>query len=224
MMNCDAPPPKVRAIEQRPHGVRGFTLIEVLVAIAVFSVISMMAFQGLSTTLRVQDRVERGAERLRQEQLIWTLLMRDFINMSRREVRAEDKIEPAFQVSSEDCSLEIRFTRAGLPINDINRSGLQRIAYCWHNDLLLRRVWPALDRSIDSEPVESVLLQDVSNFYAYTCYAKDCTEGEIDSQAHGGDLPIFIEVFIEFSREDEEIVDDEIKQRFWIAGGVRQAS
>lgn len=191
---------------------------------AVFAVVSLLAFQGLNTSIRVQDRVERSADRLRQQQLIWTLLMRDFINMTRREVRAGDTVEPAYQVHSEECSLEIRFTRAGLPISHANRAGLQRIAYCWHNDLLLRRVWPVLDRPREIEPVESVLLQNVSNFYVYTCYDKDCTEGEIDSRSQNGNLPIFVEVFIEFSYEDESVIDEEIKQRFWIAGGAHRLS
>ena len=215
---------KISASPDQSKPKHGFTLIEVLVAVAVFSVVSLVAFQGLSAALRVQDRVEQSADRLREKQLIWTLLMRDFVNMARRDVRAEDTVEPAYQVSSEECDMEIRFTRAGLPINASNRSGMQRIAYCWYNDLLLRRVWPVLDRTSDIEPVESVLLQNVANFYVYTCYAQDCTENEIDSLSQNGDLPIFVEVFIEFSYDDGSVTDEQIQQRFWIAGGSRSPS
>lgn len=197
-------------------------MIEILVAVAVFSVVSMLAFQSLSTSIRIQDRVEQGADRLRQQQLMWTLLMRDFINMTRRPVRVEDSVEPAYLVGSEECSLEIRFTRSGLPVDHVNHAGMQRIAYCWHGDLLLRRVWPVLDRSANTDPVESVLLQNVSNFYAYTCYDQLCTEGDVDSASNGGNLPIFVEVFIEFSYDDEQISDEQIKQRFWIAGGAHR--
>ena len=154
----------------------GFTLIEIMVAMVIFSIISVMTFQGLQTSIQVQQRVENRATTFKEVQLLMNLLHQDFSNLVRRPVRAAfgKAKKPAFDINPpeqeltdkvySDCRVE--FTRIGSS-NGIKelRAGLSRVAYCLNDDNDLYRLsWPILDRDQSSLPVESFLLSSVKEF------------------------------------------------------------
>ena len=150
----------------------GFTLIEVLIAMAIFAVISAMTFQGLQTSMMVQQNAEERSAELNDIQLVMTLLLDDFLNITRRPILpalGEDRL-PAFQEESNEYTsdnsylCEVSFSRAGLDPGGLIRSGLHRVAYCQQQDKLYRLSWPVLDRAQDSQPVVSVLLENVVSF------------------------------------------------------------
>ena len=149
----------------------GFTLIEVLIATAIFAVISAITFQGLQTSMTVQERVEGRAQDLVEMQLVWTVLFQDFMNMTRRPIREEGRVKryPAFDLEPEDDGdCIVSFTRAGLPESASLPAGMQRLAYCIREGDLYRVVWPVLDRPSDVEPQESLLMEDVEDFIVDT--------------------------------------------------------
>ena len=55
------PAPRIAAARQ----VAGFTLLEVLVAVAIFAIVGMLAMAGYNELLTQSDRVEVGAKRTR---------------------------------------------------------------------------------------------------------------------------------------------------------------
>ncbi len=141
---------------------RGFTLLELLVALAVFAILSVMAYQGLRTVGEVRQRVEGQAERLASLQLALGLLERDLEQAASRPVRdGYGDLRPAFEGSALGPEI-MAFTRsgwrnpAGLP-----RSNLQRVAYRYRDGVLYRRHWRVLDQAQDSAPVERPLLEGV---------------------------------------------------------------
>ncbi len=149
----------------------GFTLIEVLIATAIFAVISAITFQGIQSSMTVQQRVEGRAQDLAEMQLVWTVLFQDFVNMARRPVREEGRAQPypAFDLEPEDDGdCVVSFTRAGLPSSAALPAGMQRVAYCVREDSLYRMVWPVLDRPFDAESQESLLMEDVEDFIVET--------------------------------------------------------
>ena len=160
---------------------KGFTLIEVLIAMAIFALVSAMTFQGLQTSLAVQQKVIGRSDELNDIQLLMTLLFDDFFNMARRPIREalgnktrsffERDIEEYSATNSYDCP--VAFTRSAIEPGGLARAGLYRVAYCQQADKLYRLSWPVLDRAQDSEPAESLLLQRVEQFEVETGSAID---------------------------------------------------
>ncbi len=147
---------------------RAFTLLEVLIAMVIFALVSAMTFRGLQDTTRIQAKLEKKTAELSTEQVVWTVLFQDLINMARRPVQVgsdEKKVERAFEPKLEGFDCQFSFTRSGITPGISSFSGMQRIIYCTKDDRLYRLVWPMLDRPDDTvEPHEALLLSNVSNF------------------------------------------------------------
>ena len=72
-----------------PSRHRGFTLLEMLVAIAIFASLSMGAYQVLQGVLTSDEVAKRKEARLNELQLAFTLLERDITQMVPRSGRIE---------------------------------------------------------------------------------------------------------------------------------------
>jgi general secretion pathway protein J len=150
---------------------RGFTLLELLVAIGIFAVISGIAYGSL--TRLMDDRA-----RLQAEQAFWSRLSLTFARMEEdfsqaRERSVRDVIgftQPAFRGQPTDTRAlappSVEFTRGGvLTFSDGARSDLQRVAYRLVDSTLQRLTWPVLDLGPQTTPAESPLLNDVEEFH-----------------------------------------------------------
>lgn len=144
--------------------IRGFTLVEVLIAMLIFAVLSTMTFRALEGSLRVQERVEQRAGSLNAFQVAWTVMLHDFVNLARRPVRGVfGDLQRAFVQQDGDCV--ISFTRtSGEGSIAFARAGLQRISYCLQDGNLYRLVWPVLDRVQGTEAQRGLLMENVDTF------------------------------------------------------------
>ncbi len=143
----------------------GFTLIEVLVALAVFGVLSVVAYMALGQTLANADMLGERMERLEAIQRTVRYLDSDLMQAAPRPVRGllGDGYEPALRSSfGSEYALEVTHggwtNPAGLP-----RGTLQRSAYRLEDGELLRLHWRVLDRTINNQPIETVLLDGVES-------------------------------------------------------------
>ena len=75
---------------------RGFTLVEILIAIAIFAVISVITYGTLSSALNVSNRTSVVSERLGNIQRILMLMERDLIQMVRRPIIDEFDLHRRF--------------------------------------------------------------------------------------------------------------------------------
>ncbi len=140
---------------------RGFTLLELLVALSIFAILSTITYTGLSRILTLRADVEQRTERLHQLQLCYRLMGRDLAQYIERDIRNEyGDLEEALLQGGEEEGL--MFTRSGW-LNPASqaRSNLQRTAYRLEEDKLVRLTWAVLDRAQDSEAYEHVLLEKV---------------------------------------------------------------
>lgn len=145
------------------HRCRGFTLLELLVSLAIFSLIAAMAYGGLHTVLQNRNNTERHAQAMQQMQLLYRVLQRDLEQIIGRPVRNEfgDSIQ-AILVNDNGY---IELTRSGWS-NPLGRprSNLQRVAWFVRDEKLIRRYWLVLDRAQDSPPLDLEIIDEVEEF------------------------------------------------------------
>jgi general secretion pathway protein J len=140
--------------------VRGFTLIEMLVALAVFAVLGVMASQLLARLVDVHDVASSRGQRLSDVQRAMQIMQRDIMQMSQRGVR--DELGDPLVHLRLGGDVAVEFTRRGWrnPLGQ-RRSELQRVAYLVTDGVLYRYYWNVLDRAQDSQPIVQELLSDV---------------------------------------------------------------
>lgn len=140
---------------------KGFTLLELLVALAIFAIIAVMAYSGLNTILTAHLQTDQHAAQLARLQMAFTWLGRDIEQYVGRTIRDQygDR-QPALQGNL----FQIEFTRAGWrnPAQQ-QRSSLQRVAYFVENKILWRSYWRMLDRAQDARPLKIDLLDSVDD-------------------------------------------------------------
>jgi len=139
----------------------GFTLLELMVAITIFAILGLMSSQMLNNMIRQNDIIDQRGERLIGLQRAMTIMQRDLTQIWSRSVREEYGDDWLASVDSSQTR-PLEFTRTGWrnPLGH-RRSELQRVAYEHRETTLYRYYWNVLDRAIDSEPLEQVMLEDV---------------------------------------------------------------
>ena len=146
-----------------PRRQRGFTLLELLVAVTVFVTMSVMAYGGLRN---VRDNSQVSAQalaRLKQLQTAVSVLSRDLSQITQRDIRDEYGNVQAYLLTPQNPDWILAFTRGGLrnPAG-LPRSNLQRIAYRLGDNTLHRLHWTHLDRAPGAKPYETPLLTGVN--------------------------------------------------------------
>lgn len=153
----------VDAVSWSPR--RGFTLIEVLVALAVFGILAAVSYMTLGQTLSNADLLTVRMDRLQSIQRAVRFLDNDLMQATPRPVRdvLGESFGPALITDlGGEYALEVTHggwnNPAGLP-----RSTLQRSAYRIEDGDLIRHHWTVLDRTLNNEPVAVLLLEDVDS-------------------------------------------------------------
>lgn len=145
---------------------RGFTLLEILVAMMIFAVIGMLAMGGYNQLLKQSTRIESNAARVRAVQSAMTRMSRDFGSIEPRPVREPlgDGTDAALRADNRSPDELVEFTHSGWtnPAG-VARPTLQRVAYRLQDNKLRRDYWVVLDRTQNEEPVSVVLLDQVKS-------------------------------------------------------------
>src|ERR1043166_8093444 len=125
---------------------QGFTLVEILIALSIFAVMSVIISSVLFTVFKTRSRVNEHADRLSELQFAVILMQRDFEQAILRSITDENGTPLPGLMGD---STHIEFTRTGYtnPLYQEQRSSLQRVAYYINMDKLMRKNWPSLDRT-----------------------------------------------------------------------------
>ena len=145
---------------------RGFTLLEILIAVAIFSLVSTATFSMLQQTIKASDVFDDKASYLVELQRAQRLLQQDFSQVVARTVRDQyGDVLPA--VMSENMSwgtaIEVSRTGRANPLEK-PRSNLLRLRYFFDGEKVIRRTWKQLDRAPEAEYLDQVVLNDVKTW------------------------------------------------------------
>ena len=139
---------------------KGFTLLEVLVAISITALIGAASFWVLVEVIRSQEALEEHQSRLAKLQKAFYIMQQDIVQTAKRPIRDEYGDRQAAFVAS--LNNQIEFTRYGwLNPLEQTRSQLMRVQYLYEENQLVRKYWFELDRAQDSEPRKQVLLENI---------------------------------------------------------------
>jgi general secretion pathway protein J len=144
---------------------RGFTLVELLVALAIFAILSVLAYGGYNEAVRSRERARTSMERIEALQTTVRLLTQDFEQLAPRPVRdvLGDSRLPALVADQREQSL-MALTRSGWtnPAG-LQRATLQRVTYVLEDGKLHREHFPVLDATLANKPIRRELIDRVKS-------------------------------------------------------------
>ncbi len=158
-------------IRRQRNAQRGFTLIEVLVSIAIFAAMSVAAYQVLNQVqLSNQISAQRSA-RMNELQRAMVIMDNDFRQMALRQVRTAGG-DPAAQLVFfgdnliDSDSKGIVFSRMGWlnPQQQFPRGEVTKVGYRIQDDVLQRVWWRYPDTVAGDQMIVSPLLSRVTDF------------------------------------------------------------
>jgi general secretion pathway protein J len=143
---------------------QGFTLLEILIAVAILSIIAIMMVRGLQIVMVSKNRIDAANSTIEEMQLALTMISQDLDQFVNRPVLDNaGNIESALLINTNPATLS--FTRGGYvnPEGAAKRSTLQRVRYQLSGLGLERVTWPVLDRLESTPSCSRVLLKNVSS-------------------------------------------------------------
>ena len=141
----------------------GFTLLELLVAVAILAIISLAAYRGIRETREFGEQVTGHMSRLHEVQRAMQMLAADFRTLAPRPVRETigDGYRAALLRDPNSVSL-VELTHGGWPNGaGTPRGTVQRAVYRLEDRTLVREYWNVADPLLSNPPVKRELLKDV---------------------------------------------------------------
>jgi general secretion pathway protein J len=157
----------------------GFTLIEVLIALAITAFVSVIAYTSLSAVMSGVESLRVNTDRIYEVNRALMIISRDLRQFANRPVRDEfGELEPAL-TGGELARFTLSFTRTGWHNpNGHPRSNLQRVNYRLEDGALWRDSYTVLDRAADTEPQTVLLLDEVDELRLTFLQALDALQIE----------------------------------------------
>lgn len=144
----------------------GFTLLEVLVAVAIFALIGIAAISALVSAQSTQAHLKSRGERFHELTRAINDISRDYRQLATRRVRDQNgELLPVVRGHDDGHEVFFEFTRSGWrnPAQ-LPRSTLEHVIYRLEDDKLLRYSYPFLDQAPQNLAEKQVLLDGVKHF------------------------------------------------------------
>jgi general secretion pathway protein J len=142
----------------------GFTLVEILVALTIFAVLSLLSYRALSSLLDTRAQLDATTALLRDQSLFFARLENDLASiMARPAINADNQAEPALLVTAVRNSDEvpIRFTRAGFASAMGEAAAPQRVGYRLREGKIELMLWDGIDMAPRANPRAYTALRGV---------------------------------------------------------------
>jgi general secretion pathway protein J len=200
----------------RNHCDQGFTLLEVLIAIAIFSVVSLASFTIFDTVLRGDENSTLRSDRQNELQRAFLLIERDVTQIAKRTMRINGEAPSnVFMQTASDSFLAdnqaMAFVRNGWtnPGLLLPRSDMQSVAYRLEDNTLERLHYNFVDAVVGQEPKIRPLISNVLDlsfeFYDGQKWQKEWS---------GNTLPLALAIELETSDFGD------LRRQFLVAGDI----
>ncbi|MFT6193289.1 MAG: general secretion pathway protein J [Cognaticolwellia sp.] len=165
-----------KPVSVMPKHSQGFTLLEVLIAIAIFSVISMASFSIFETVINSDTATKARTDRINELQRGFLIIERDMLQIARRSVRLNGEAPLSDFLHTDNDSFTnseqaIAFVRHGWtnPGLLLPRSDMQSVAYQLNENTVERVHFNFVDAVLGEEPKVRPLISQVEklNFEFY---------------------------------------------------------
>ena len=174
---------------------RGFTLVELMVSVALLAIISLITFSAIQSAFNTYEKL---AVRTRSQSLFVTslnIISDDMVNLVSRPVRITGRTRvDAFHLTGIEGEYMVEFTRRGIFIYQLEaeqlknmrlanpQTDLARIAYQFTDSTLYRYVWRNLDveERHAEDATKQVLFDNVEDVQIFA-YSQD-KDGELQEE------------------------------------------
>jgi general secretion pathway protein J len=147
------------------RGSQGFTLVEVLIALAILSIAAALAYRGTAALVDGEVRLAAEAARWRTLDAVFARLEADVRQAQPRAVRVGATREPAwFATPDARGNSVIVFSRAGPEFDADPGAAGQRVGYRLREGALEVLYWPSLDREPGTKESSWQLVTGVAGF------------------------------------------------------------
>jgi general secretion pathway protein J len=180
----------------------GFTLIEMLVALALFAIVAVVGYQGVGQILRNKTELSDHAAEWRTLQRCFDLFHSDILSMVDRSIRDQFGVKMPGLVgdfdAGRDWDTSVQWTR----LKTEGAGSAERVGWRWREDRLERVTWLNLDRGPRDNPVVTPVLTGVTDFQLR--YLGPEAGAALDTSWHlpqHDGLPVLIELTLEVNRQ-----------------------
>ena len=193
---------------------KGFTLLEVLIAIAIFSMISMTSFSIFNTVIKSNETSKLRTDRINELQRGFLLIERDLLQIAKRSIRLNGEAPQEDFLYTDDNSFSdsestLAFVRHGWtnPGLLLPRSNMQSVAYQLNEGTFERLHFNFVDAIQGQEPKIRKLITEIEELNFEFFYDKEWQDKIIEKS-----LPKAIAV--ELTTKDYGL----IRREFLVAG------
>ena len=144
---------------------KGFTLVEILVAILLTSLIGFLVLSGLSTSLSINEKTLNRSNLLSQIALTDKIIKRDLLHALDRKARDERGGVRNWSLYGEVLLDEGIFLAFSIhtPIKDGSQGALKWVEYSKEGTQIIRSEYSYADKVLDSLKHTSILLESVDS-------------------------------------------------------------
>jgi general secretion pathway protein J len=147
------------------RGQRAFTLVELLVALAIFALVSAFAYRGLAVLLEGRESLEKDARRWRDLALFVGRFERDIQSaIDRPAVGPSGTLQPPITSVLDlgaTTATGLALTRSGASLYANELAAPQRVGYRFAEGRVERLAWPGVDSGPRAEVPALPVLADV---------------------------------------------------------------